>query len=154
MHATILKDIVAYFYFTVSRLQHFRTFWENATRRHRIISRAIHMMLCYVITNIISHSHEVMLLQNKNLPYFRVRLGLERKPDRGMVLNPSLTPCTTVRAWLCLYVRGFLFISSIIIVFGVCRWALYCGAFQRRVLTILPRLASEWLQNCCAWVES
>ena len=61
MHATIVKGIE-----TVSRLQHFRTFCENNTRRDITMSPAIHIMSRDVITNIISQSHGVMSRQNKN----------------------------------------------------------------------------------------
>ena len=59
------ESILGSFNFTVSRLPHFRTFWENEMRRHKFMSRAIKMMSRYVMTNMISDSHDVML-HNKN----------------------------------------------------------------------------------------
>ena len=53
-----------------SRLQHFRTFWENDTRRHRIMSRAIYITSRFVKNNTISHVRDVMLRHNKNNAIF------------------------------------------------------------------------------------
>ena len=54
----------------LSRLQHFRTFWENDTRRHRIMSRAIYMTSRLVISSTISLVRDVMLRHNKNNAFF------------------------------------------------------------------------------------
>ena len=53
----IAKQSIQLFRERLSRLQQFRTFWENDTRRHIIMSRAIYMTSRFVISNTINHVH-------------------------------------------------------------------------------------------------